>query len=118
LLTQPSELAAAGVKFAFGSFDNSFSRRLGQQAANAVSHGLPYDVALKAVTEYPAEIFGLGDQLGTLESGKVANVIVTDGDPLELTTNVKFLFIKGQLTSTDNKQKSLYERYLNRPKAR
>ena len=48
----------------------------------------------------------------------MANVIVTDGDPLELTTNVKFLFIKGQLTSTDNKQKSLYERYLNRPKAR
>jgi imidazolonepropionase-like amidohydrolase len=118
LLTQPAELAAAGVKFAFGSFDNSFSRRLGQQAANAVSHGLPYDVALKAVTQYPAEILGLGDQLGTLESGKIANVIVTDGDPLELTTNVKFLFIKGQLTSTDNKQKSLYQKYLNRPKAR
>jgi imidazolonepropionase-like amidohydrolase len=118
LMTQPSELAAAGVKFAFGSFDNSFSRRLGQQAANAVSHGLPHDIALKAVTEYPAEIFGLGDQLGTLETGKVANVIVTDGDPLELTTNVRFLFIKGQLTSTNNKQKSLYEKYLNRPKAK
>jgi imidazolonepropionase-like amidohydrolase len=117
-LTQPSELAAAGVKFAFGSFDNSFSRRLGQQAANAVAYGLPYDIALKAVSKYPAEIFGLGDQLGTLESGKVANVIVTDGDPLELTTNVKFLFIKGQLTSTNNKQKSLYEKYSTRPKAK
>jgi len=116
LLTQPAELLAAGVKFAFGSFDNSFSRRLGQQAANAVAHGLPYDEALKAVTLYPAEIFGLADQVGTLESGKIANVIVTNGDPLELTTEVRYLFIKGQLTSLDNKQKALYEKYLKRPK--
>jgi imidazolonepropionase-like amidohydrolase len=58
LLSQPAELASAGVKFAFGSFDNSFARRLGQQAANAVAYGLPYDQALKAVTVYPAEIFG------------------------------------------------------------
>jgi imidazolonepropionase-like amidohydrolase len=117
LLTQPAELAAAGVKFAFGSFDNSFSRRLGQQAANAVAYGLPYDDALKAVTLYPAQIFGLADQVGTLESGKIANIMVTNGDPLELTTEVRYLFIKGQLTSLDNKQKALYEKYLNRPKA-
>jgi imidazolonepropionase-like amidohydrolase len=117
LLTQPAELAAAGVKFAFGSFDNSFARRLGQQAANAVAYGLPYDEALKAVTLYPAQIFGLADQVGTLESGKIANIIVTNGDPLELTTEVRYLFIKGQPTSLDNKQKALYEKYLNRPKA-
>jgi len=116
LLTQPSELLAAGVRFAFGSFDNSFARRLGQQAGNAASHGLPYDEALKAVTLYPAQIFNLADQIGTLETGKSANVIVTTGDPLELTTEVRCLFINGQLTSTDNKQKALYERYLNRPK--
>jgi len=116
LLTQPGELAAAGVKFAFGSFDNSFARRLGQQAANAVEYGLPYDEALKAVTLYPAQIFGLADQVGTLESGKIANVIVTNGDPLELTTEVRYLFIKGQLTSLDNKHKTLYEKYLKRPK--
>jgi imidazolonepropionase-like amidohydrolase len=78
---------------------------------------LPYDEALKAVTLYPAQIFGLADQVGTLESGKIANVIVTNGDPLELTTEVRYLFIKGQLTSLDNKQKTLYEKYLNRPKA-
>jgi imidazolonepropionase-like amidohydrolase len=118
LLTQPAELAAAGVKFAFGSFDNSFARRLGQQAANAVAYGLPYDQALRSVTLYPAQIFGLADQFGTLEPGKVANVIVTTGDPLELTTDVRYLFIKGQLTSTENKHKALYEKYLNRPKAR
>jgi len=117
LLSQPAELAAAGVKFAFGSFDNSFARRLGQQAANAVAYGLPYDEALKAVTIYPAEIFGVADQVGTLETGKVANFIVTNGDPLELTTDVKFLFIKGQRTSLDNRHQRLYEKYLNRPKA-
>jgi len=117
LLSQPAELAAAGVKFAFGSFDNSFARRLGQQAANAVAYGLPYDEALKAVTVYPAEIFGVADQVGTLETGKLANIIVTNGDPLELTTEVKFLFIKGQRTSLDNRHQRLYEKYLNRPKS-
>ena len=116
LLSQPAELAQAGVKFAFGSFDNSFARRLGQQAANAVAYGLPYDTALKAVTIYPAEIFGVADQVGTLEVGKIANLIVTNGDPLELTTEVKDLFIKGQRTSLDNKHLRLYEKYLNRPK--
>jgi imidazolonepropionase-like amidohydrolase len=117
MMTQPAELTAAGIKIAFGSFDNSFARRLGQQAANAVSHGLSYEDGLKAVTLYPAQIFGLDSQLGTLEVGKAASVIVTNGDPLELTTEVKYLFIKGQLTSTDNKQKELYEKYANRPKA-
>ena len=117
VLTQPAELAAAGVKFAFGSFDNSFARRLGQQAANAVAYGLPYDEALKAVTIYPAQIFGLSDQVGTLEPGKIANIIVTNGDPLEVTTDVKYLFIKGERTSLDNKQLRLYEKYLHRPKA-
>jgi len=116
LLAQPAELAQAGVRFAFGSFDNSFARRLGQQAANAVAYGLPYDEALKAVTLYPAQIFGLADQLGTLETGKVANLIVTNGDPLELTTDVKYLFIRGERTSLDNKHLRLYEKYLNRPK--
>jgi imidazolonepropionase-like amidohydrolase len=116
LLSQPAELAAAGVKFAFASFDNSFARRLGQNAANAVAHGLPYEEALKAVTIYPAQIFGLADQIGTLEQGKLANVIVTDGDPLELTTDVKYLFIRGQLTSMDNRHLHLYEKYSKRPK--
>ncbi|MGB8322524.1 MAG: amidohydrolase family protein [Candidatus Acidiferrum sp.] len=117
LLTQPAELTAAGVKVAFGSFDNSFARRLGQQAANAVAHGLSAEDGLKAVTLYPAQIFGLDSQLGTIENGKLANLIVTTGDPLELITEVKYLFIKGELTSTDNKQKELYEKYRNRPSA-
>lgn len=116
LLTQPEELREAGIKVAFASFDNSFARRLGQQAANAVAHGLPHDEGLKGVTLYPAQIFGVDSQLGTLETGKIASLIVTNGDPLDVTTEVRYLFIKGQLTSTDNKQKALYEKYLNRPK--
>ncbi len=117
LLSQPAELAAAGVKFAFASFDNSFARRLGQNAANAVAHGLAYEEALKAVTIYPARMFGLDDQIGTIEQGKVANFIVTNGDPLELTTDVKYLFIRGQLTSMDNRHLRLYEKYSKRPKS-
>jgi imidazolonepropionase-like amidohydrolase len=117
LMTQPLELQQAGVRFAFGSFDNSFARRLGQQAANAVSHGLPYEEGLKAVTLYPAQIFGLDGQLGTIENGKVASLIVTSGDPLEVTTEVRYLFIKGQLTPTDNRQKDLYQKFAGRPKA-
>jgi imidazolonepropionase-like amidohydrolase len=115
LLSQPAELAQAGVKFAMGSFDNSFARRLGQNAANASAHGLSYDDALKSVTLYPAQILGLADQVGTLEAGKIANIIVTNGDPLELTSDLKYLFIKGQLTSTDNRHKRLFEKYSNRP---
>lgn len=117
LLSEPAELAASGVKFAIASFDNSFARRLGQNAANAVAHGLAHEEALKAVTLYPAQIFGLGDRLGTLEPGKIANVIVTTGDPLELTTDVRYLFINGRLTSLENKHHQLYEKYLARPKS-
>ena len=117
LLTQPAELVAAGVKIAFASFDNSFARRLGQNAANAIAYGLSPEDGLKAVTLYPAQMFGLSDQIGTLQVGKVANVIVTNGDPLDVTTDVKYVFIRGQLTSLDNRHKRLYEKYLNRPKS-
>ncbi|MGC2738193.1 MAG: hypothetical protein WA274_09880, partial [Candidatus Acidiferrales bacterium] len=63
-----------------------------------------------------AQMFGLANQLGTIEPGKLGNVIVTNGDPLEIQTQVRYLFIKGQLTSTDNKHRELYEKYRKRPK--
>jgi imidazolonepropionase-like amidohydrolase len=113
--TEPSELFAAGIPIAFSSFGTSFSRRLPQYAGTAVAYGLPHDEALKAVMLNAAQIFGLADQLGTLEPGKIANIIVTNGDPLELQTQVRYLFIKGQLTSTDNKHRELYEQYRKRP---
>src|SRR5580658_377652 len=114
-MTQPSELFTAGIPFAFSSFGTAFSRRLPQYAGAAVAYGLPHGEALKAVTSNAAQFFGLADQLGTIEPGKLANIIVTNGDPLEIQTEVRFLFIKGQLTSTDNRHKDLYEQYRKRP---
>ncbi len=114
-MTQPSELFEAGIPFAFSSFDTSFSRRLSQYAGTAVGYGLPHDEALKAVMLNAAQIFGLADRVGTIEPGKLANIIVTDGDPLEIKTQLRYLFIKGQLTSTDNRHRQLYEQYRKRP---
>jgi imidazolonepropionase-like amidohydrolase len=114
-MSQPAELNAAGIRIAFSSFGYSFSRRLSQYAGTAVAYGLPHEEALKAVTLNAAEMFGLGDQLGTIETGKIANLIITTGDPLEIRTEVHYLFIKGQLTSTANRQRDLYEQYRKRP---
>jgi imidazolonepropionase-like amidohydrolase len=60
-------------------------------------------------------MLGLGGELGTIEAGKLANLIVTTGDPLEIQTQVRYLFIKGQLTSTENRHHELYEQYRKRP---
>ena len=111
----PGQLYAAGIKIAFGSFNTSMARRLSQYAGTAVGYGLPHDEALKAVTVNAAQMLGIND-LGTIEPGKIANVVVTDGDLLELRTHVKYLFVQGQPTSLDNKQLELYERFSKRPK--
>ena len=111
----PSQFFKAGVKFAFGSFDNEFSRDLPYQAATAVAFGLPYEEALKAVTLNPAQIWGVSDRTGSIEEGKWADLMITDGDPLEARTQVKQIFIKGKNVDLDNKQKRLYEKYLGRP---
>jgi imidazolonepropionase-like amidohydrolase len=116
-MTLASELHSAGIPIAFASFGTAFSRRLPQYAGTAVAYGLPRDEALKAVTLNAAEMFGIADQVGTIETGKLADLIVTNGDPLELQTQVKYLFIKGQLTSTDNRHRDLYEQYRKRPVA-
>lgn len=111
----PNEFYKAGVKFAFGTFSNEFSRNLPYQAATAVAFGLPYDEALKAVTLNPAEIWDVADRIGSIQEGKWADLIVTDGDPLETKTQIKQLFIKGKTVDLDNKHKRLYEKYSNRP---
>jgi imidazolonepropionase-like amidohydrolase len=83
-----------------------------------VSFGLPAEDALKAITIYPAEILGVADRVGTIEVGKLANIIVTDGDPLEIRTQVKHVVIAGRDVSLDNKHLQLYTRYRGRPKPR
>jgi len=113
--TLPSDLQKAGIRFAIASFGLEFVRRLPQQAGNAVAYGLSYDDGLKAITLYPAQILGLDKDLGTLEKGKIANIMITNGDPLELRTEVKYLYINGKPASTDNKHRQLYEKYSKRP---
>ena len=112
--TQPAEAYKAGVKFAFGTFTNEFVRNLPYQAATAVAFGLPYEEALKAVTINPAQIWGHANDLGSVEKGKVADLIVTTGDPLEISTQVKYVFIKGKEVPLVNKQTRLYEKYMSR----
>jgi imidazolonepropionase-like amidohydrolase len=113
----PGELSKAGVKFAFASFgpgDEDNPRNLPYEAAAAVGFGLPQAEALKAVTLYAAQIWGVGDELGSIEKGKWADLIVTDGDPLETRTQIKQMFIKGAPVDLDNKHYRLYEKYLAR----
>jgi imidazolonepropionase-like amidohydrolase len=113
--TTPSELHEAGVRVVFASLSSSDSRLLPHEAGNSVAYGLPWEEAVKAITLYPAELFGVSDSLGSIEEGKVANLIVTTGDPLEIRTEVRYLFIDGKLTSLDNKHQRLYETYRARP---
>lgn len=113
--TLPSELYKGGIKFAFGTFENEFVRDLPYSAAVAVNFGLPYDEALKAITINPAEIWGVANEIGSIETGKIADLMITTGDPLETPTQVKHLFIKGKEVDLTNRQTRLYEKYLNRP---
>ena len=111
----PAEMYKAGIKFAFGSYGNQFSRNLPYQAATAVAYGLPYEEALKSVTLNAAEIWGVADQMGSIDKGKWADLMVTDGDPLETKTQVKMLFIKGKQVELTNRHTLLYEKYMSRP---
>ncbi len=113
--TLAGELQAAGVRMAFATFNSSDSRTLPYEAANTVPFGLAHDEALRAVTVNAAEILGVADRLGTIEPGKLGNLIVTDGDPLEIQTQVRYVFIRGIPVDTDNRHRRLWERYRERP---
>jgi imidazolonepropionase-like amidohydrolase len=113
--TNAGVLAKAGVKIAFQTQSSAEARNLPYNAGMAAAFGLPKEEALKAVTINPAEIFGVADQIGSIEVGKVANLIVTDGDPLEILTHVKHLFINGRQVSLKSRHTELYERYKSRP---
>ncbi len=111
----PGLLAKSDILFCFASYSAEFSRNLPYQAAAAVPFGLSHDAALKSITINTARIFGLEKQLGSIEEGKLADLMVTDGDPLETRTEVKHLFINGRDVSLNNKQLQLYLKYKSRP---
>jgi imidazolonepropionase-like amidohydrolase len=86
-------------------------RNLPYEAAVAVTFGLPASEALKAITLYPAQILGVSDKLGSLEVGKLANFFVSNGDPLETTSQVEQAYIQGRLIDISTKQSRLTEKY-------
>ena len=107
----PGELAKRGIKIAFASYDSHQVRNLPYAAGYAVAYGLPYDDALKALTINAAEIWGLADKLGSLDAGKIANVVVANGDPLDVKTDVKHVFINGQEIPLRDRQMELRDQY-------
>jgi imidazolonepropionase-like amidohydrolase len=105
-----AKLYRAGVKFCIRSTGSSNARNLPYEAAMAVAYGLPPEEARKAVTIHPARILGLADQLGSVEAGKRANLVLTNGDLLQPSTHVPELFIDGKPLEPTSKQTRLYEK--------
>jgi imidazolonepropionase-like amidohydrolase len=113
--TLPNQFYKAGVKFCFGTFDVEFARNVPFEAAQAAAFGLPRDEALKGLTIHSAEILGAAEQLGSIEKGKIADFILTDGDPLEAKTNIKQMFIGGREVSLESRHTREYEKWMKRP---
>lgn len=111
-----AELHKAGVKIALTTSDTASDvRLLPYHAGTAAAFGLPKDEALKAITINPAQIFGVDKILGSIETGKLANLVITDGDILEFRTKVKQMFINGRPVDMSNKHQRLYEKFKDRP---
>jgi len=113
--TTAAVLVKAGVRVAFTSDNTSSARDLPWHAGMSVAFGLPKEEALKAVTINAAQILGIDGQAGSISEGKIANIMLTDGDPLEHSTKVKQLFIAGKLVDLKSKHTELYEKFLKRP---
>jgi imidazolonepropionase-like amidohydrolase len=117
VFTLPAELQKRGVKIAISSADaggpvsSHSSRNLPYAAGFAVAYGLPYDEALKAITLNVAEMFGFGDKLGSLDVGKTANVVLANGDPLDVRTDVKHVYIQGVAVPMVSRQTKLRDEY-------
>jgi imidazolonepropionase-like amidohydrolase len=108
-------LAKGGVKVGLMETQTENTRDLRQQAGNAVASGMPWEQALRAVTLTPAEIFGVADRYGSLDAGKVANVVVWSGDPFDFATGVEHVFIRGRDIPLRSRQTELLERYRTLP---
>lgn len=111
----PGKLQAAGVKFAVSTGEAGAEvRDLPYQAGIAGAFGLSREEALKSVTIYPAQILGIEADYGSIDQGKVANIVVTDGDILDPRTQVKYLFIKGRLLPLTSRHTELFESFKDR----
>ena len=108
-------LAKGGAKVALMETSTENTRDLRQQAGNAVASGMTWEQALRAVTLTPAEIFGVADRYGSLDAGKVANVVVWSGDPFDFSTGVEHVYIRGREIPLRSRQTELLERYKTLP---
>ncbi|HWS90562.1 MAG TPA: amidohydrolase family protein [Pyrinomonadaceae bacterium] len=115
LYENAAKLQAAGVPFCISTGDSgAHVRDLPFHAGMAAAYGLPRAEALKAVTLYPAQILGVADRVGSVEQGKLANLVVTDGDILEARTRVRHLFIGGRQIPLVSRHTMLYEQFKDR----
>jgi imidazolonepropionase-like amidohydrolase len=114
----PGVLAKAGVTIAFQTGDGGEgdARNLPYNAALATAYGLDPEEALRAITINPARIWGVADRIGSIEVGKMANLFVSNGDPLDVRTQVKHVFIRGQLMPWDDRHTQEYQKWKARPK--
>ncbi|MCW5768426.1 MAG: amidohydrolase family protein [Phycisphaeraceae bacterium] len=117
--TQPALLEKAGIRWAIASGEETpHERNLPYHVAQALAHGEPlgltHDAAVRSVTLSPAQILGVAGRVGSLEIGKDATLIVTDGDPLEVRTNTEMAFIQGKTLDMNSKQTALYRKYLEK----
>ena len=116
-LENAARLQRAGVSVAFVSSDGHNARNLTQSAGNAVAHGMDYDEALRAITVNPARIFGIDRSYGTLQPGKLADVVVWSGDPLEVTSYADQVVIEGRIIPMTSRSTLLRDRYRTLDKA-
>jgi imidazolonepropionase-like amidohydrolase len=115
LFEAPAKMQAAGIKFCISTGDTGPEvRDLPYHAGLASAFGLSYDDALKAVTIYPAEIMGVADKMGSLEVGKMGNVVVADGSILEPRTNIKYMFIGGRMIPLTSRHTRLFDSFKDR----
>ena len=110
----PGKMLAAGVKVAIRTNETENVRNLPFHAAYAAAYGMGKEEALKAVTIVPAEIFGLADKYGSIEEGKVANLVVATGDPFETSSDIMHVFIEGYRIPLSNRHIRLYQEFLER----
>jgi imidazolonepropionase-like amidohydrolase len=109
------ELAQAGITFAFGVGGSSNNRLIPYEAAISVAWGLDRNRALRAITLDAATILGVADRVGSLEAGKIANLFIANGDPMEMKTQFTHIFINGRSVGLKSKHTELYERFSSRP---
>jgi imidazolonepropionase-like amidohydrolase len=115
LFEAPAKMQQAGVKFAISTGnDGPEVRDLPYHAGLAGAFGLSKEDALKSVTLYPAQILGIADKVGSIEVGKMANIVVADGDILEPRTNIKYLFIDGKLLPLTSRHTDLFNSFKDR----